>query len=223
MYKCICVQRMWSVNTDKNTQKKGSGANTPNHQQPLFSRGCPGLVFPASRAFSRSRQPTELPLKKLKRETRTAPHWQRSLAKAPRWGGGGPGGHTPGMRAVLMRMSTSLHCWANSFISASMNSLDISLAYPPCPSPDSFTSTSKGSAPRDLNCSKAAALVSLEGKQRLFQALHTDSRPSPAYTFLKRRGCIGSKVRASFPCLWWDCCSVFVKGGNASYDDFFWH
>lgn len=64
----------------------------------------------------------------------------------------------PGIRAVLMRMSTSLHCLANRAISASINSLDISLAYPPTPSPDSLISTSKGSAPNDLNCSRAAGL-----------------------------------------------------------------
>lgn len=58
-----------------------------------------------------------------------------------------------------MTISTSLHCFAKSSISASMNSFDISLAYPPTPSPDSFTSTSNGSAPNDLNCSRAAGLT----------------------------------------------------------------
>ena len=38
------------------------------------------------------------------------------------------GARLPGMRAVEMRMSISLHCLANSAISASMNSFDISLA-----------------------------------------------------------------------------------------------
>ncbi len=33
----------------------------------------------------------------------------------------------PGMRAVDMTMSTSLHCLANRAISAAMNSLDITL------------------------------------------------------------------------------------------------
>lgn len=47
----------------------------------------------------------------------------------------------PGMSAVVMIISTSLACSANRAISASMNSFDISLAYPPDPSPDSSIST----------------------------------------------------------------------------------
>ena len=38
------------------------------------------------------------------------------------------GAGLPGMRAVVMMMSTSLHCLANSAISASMNSFDMVLA-----------------------------------------------------------------------------------------------
>ena len=41
-----------------------------------------------------------------------------------------------------------------------MNSGDISLAYPPPPSPDSLNFTSKNSAPRDSTYSLTAALVS---------------------------------------------------------------
>lgn len=58
----------------------------------------------------------------------------------------------PGMRAVVMTISTSLHYLAKSFISASMNSLDMTLAYPPTPAPPSSPSNynSKKSAPTDL-------------------------------------------------------------------------
>ena len=38
------------------------------------------------------------------------------------------GAGLPGINAVEMRISTSLHCLANKAISASMNSLDITLA-----------------------------------------------------------------------------------------------
>ena len=47
------------------------------------------------------------------------------------------GAGLPGMRAVVIIISTSLACLANRAISASINSLEISLAYPPVPSPDS--------------------------------------------------------------------------------------
>lgn len=47
-----------------------------------------------------------------------------------------------------------------SSISALINSGDISLAYPPVPSPDSLYLTSKNSAPNDLNYSLTASLVS---------------------------------------------------------------
>ena len=59
-----------------------------------------------------------------------------------------------------MMTSQSLHCFAVSSIWAFKNSLDISLAYPPAPSPDSLISTSRNSAPRDLTCSLQAVLVS---------------------------------------------------------------
>ncbi len=59
-----------------------------------------------------------------------------------------------------MIISTSLAYYMKSSISALMNSGDISLAYPPVPSPDSFIFTSKNSAPKDLNCSLTASLVS---------------------------------------------------------------
>jgi len=60
-----------------------------------------------------------------------------------------------------------------------MNSGDISLAYPPVPSPDSFSLTSKNSAPRDLNYSLTAALVSkpLTMAPRLF-AVAIAERPA---------------------------------------------
>mmetsp|Transcript_3228 Transcript_3228/g.9360 ORF Transcript_3228/g.9360 Transcript_3228/m.9360 type:complete len:276 (-) Transcript_3228:848-1675(-) len=70
------------------------------------------------------------------------------------------GAFLPGMSAVVMMMSTSLHCFANRSISAAMNSGDISLAYPPPPSPDSSSSTVRNSAPSDLACSATAARVS---------------------------------------------------------------
>lgn len=59
-----------------------------------------------------------------------------------------------------MMMSTSLAYLAKSSISALINSGDISFAYPPEPSPDSFSLTSKNSAPSDLNYSLTAARVS---------------------------------------------------------------
>lgn len=64
------------------------------------------------------------------------------------------GAGLPGMSAVVTTTSTSLHCSANSFISASMNSWLISLAYPPSPPPISKSpSTSTNSAPNDSTCS----------------------------------------------------------------------
>lgn len=70
------------------------------------------------------------------------------------------GAGLPGINAVVITISTSLHCSRKSFISASMNSLDISFAYPPAPDPSSSISTSMNSAPRDCTCSRAAGLVS---------------------------------------------------------------
>lgn len=64
------------------------------------------------------------------------------------------------MRAVVIIMSTSLAYLANSSISASINSLDISFAYPPVPSPLSAIFTSINSAPSDYTYSLTAALVS---------------------------------------------------------------
>lgn len=68
----------------------------------------------------------------------------------------------PGISAVVITISTSSHCFANNFISASMNYLVISFAYPPTPAPDSFSKpfTSKNYAPRDWTCSFTAGLVS---------------------------------------------------------------
>lgn len=70
------------------------------------------------------------------------------------------GAALPGINAVVTIMSTSLAYLANKAISASMNSLDISLAYPPFPSPSSFILTVKNSAPSDSTYSFTAALVS---------------------------------------------------------------
>lgn len=70
------------------------------------------------------------------------------------------GAGLPGIKAVVMMMSTSFAYFANNSISASINSLLISLAYPPAPSPDSFTLTSKNSAPNDWTYSLTADLVS---------------------------------------------------------------
>lgn len=70
------------------------------------------------------------------------------------------GAGLPGIKAVVITISTSRHCSKKSFISASMNSLDISFAYPPAPEPSSSISTSMNSAPRDWTCSRAAGRVS---------------------------------------------------------------
>ena len=70
------------------------------------------------------------------------------------------GAGLPGIKAVVTIISTSLAYLANNFISSSINSLDISLAYPPCPSPDSFNLISKNSAPKDSTYSFTASLVS---------------------------------------------------------------
>jgi hypothetical protein len=70
------------------------------------------------------------------------------------------GAFFPGIKAVVIMISTSLACYINNFISASMNSGLISLAYPPAPSPDSLILTSKNSAPKDLTYSLTASLVS---------------------------------------------------------------
>ena len=57
-------------------------------------------------------------------------------------------------------MSTSLAYLANNFISASIYSLLITLAYPPSPSPLSLTLTSKNSPPKLSTYSLTAILVS---------------------------------------------------------------
>lgn len=59
------------------------------------------------------------------------------------------GAFLPGIKAVVIMISTSLAYYINNFISASINSGLISLAYPPAPSPDSLILTSKNSAPND--------------------------------------------------------------------------
>lgn len=70
------------------------------------------------------------------------------------------GAGLPGINAVVITMSTSRHCSKKSFISAAMNSFDISFAYPPAPEPSSSISTSTNSAPSDCTCSRAAGRVS---------------------------------------------------------------
>ena len=67
----------------------------------------------------------------------------------------------PGISAVVMTISTYSHCLANNFISASMNYLLISLAYPPVPAPDySNPFIYKNYPPRDFICYFTAGLVS---------------------------------------------------------------
>jgi hypothetical protein len=55
----------------------------------------------------------------------------------------------PGIKAVVIIISTSLAYFMKRSISAAMNSGDISLAYPPVPSPLSLILTVKNSAPID--------------------------------------------------------------------------
>jgi len=59
------------------------------------------------------------------------------------------GAGLPGIKAVETMISTSLAYFIKSSISAAINSGDISLAYPPVPSPVSFILTVKNSAPND--------------------------------------------------------------------------
>lgn len=66
----------------------------------------------------------------------------------------------PGINAVVIMISTSLAYFAKIAISASMNSLDIVLEYPPAASPSSLILTSKNSAPKDCTYSLVADLVS---------------------------------------------------------------
>lgn len=47
------------------------------------------------------------------------------------------GAFLPGISAVVIITSTSLHCFAKSACSASINSFDISLLYPPVVPPSS--------------------------------------------------------------------------------------
>lgn len=70
------------------------------------------------------------------------------------------GAFFPGIKAVVMIISTSFAYFANKSISALINSGDISFAYPPAPSPLSLISTVKNSAPNDSTYSLTAALVS---------------------------------------------------------------
>ena len=70
------------------------------------------------------------------------------------------GAFLPGMSAVVMTMSTSSHCLVSISRAAACHSADISLAYPPPPSPDSSKSTLRNSAPIDFACSSTAARTS---------------------------------------------------------------
>mmetsp|Transcript_6030 Transcript_6030/g.26641 ORF Transcript_6030/g.26641 Transcript_6030/m.26641 type:complete len:200 (+) Transcript_6030:3310-3909(+) len=94
------------------------------------------------------------------------------------------GAGRPGINAVVTTMSHSSHCLAKSAISAAMNSGDISLAYPPSPSPDSSIETSKNSAPMDSTCSLAAARTSKARTMApMFLAVWIAARPAtPAPT-----------------------------------------
>lgn len=70
------------------------------------------------------------------------------------------GASLPGIKAVVIIISTSLHYYLNKAISAAINSGDISLAYPPYPSPSSVILTVKNEAPKDSTYSLTAGLVS---------------------------------------------------------------
>jgi len=61
------------------------------------------------------------------------------------------GAFLPGMSAVVITMSTSSHCFESMRLAAVCHSADISLAYPPAPSPLSLKSTSRNSAPIDCH------------------------------------------------------------------------
>mmetsp|Transcript_35239 Transcript_35239/g.76446 ORF Transcript_35239/g.76446 Transcript_35239/m.76446 type:complete len:261 (-) Transcript_35239:177-959(-) len=111
---------------------------------PLWSMTLPGTVT------------SQLPPASAARSTMTEPGFMDSTISLRIRRGAG----LPGIRAVVTMTSISLHCARKSAISASMNSLDISLAYPPWPSPDSSMSTVRNSAPIDLACSLTASLVS---------------------------------------------------------------
>ena len=70
------------------------------------------------------------------------------------------GASLPGIKAVVIIISTSLHCDLNNSCSALRKSLLISLAYPPEPEPSSLTSIVKNSALRLSTCSFTSGLVS---------------------------------------------------------------
>mmetsp|Transcript_28588 Transcript_28588/g.48630 ORF Transcript_28588/g.48630 Transcript_28588/m.48630 type:complete len:293 (+) Transcript_28588:2501-3379(+) len=70
------------------------------------------------------------------------------------------GAFLPGISAVEMIMSTSLHCFSNNSRSAARNSGDISFAYPPAPEPSSAISTVRNSPPAETTCSFVAARTS---------------------------------------------------------------
>ena len=91
------------------------------------------------------------------------------------------GAFLPGIRAVVTIISTSLAYYANNSISAAINSGDISLAYPPPPSPLSLNLTSKNSAPSDSTYSLTAALVSnpLTMAPKLFAVAIADNPATP--------------------------------------------
>jgi len=91
------------------------------------------------------------------------------------------GAFFPGIRAVHTITSTSLAYLANNFISSSMNSLLITLAYPPTPSPLSLTLTLKNSPPKLSTYSFTASLVSkpLTIAPRLLAVALDDSPATP--------------------------------------------
>jgi hypothetical protein len=66
----------------------------------------------------------------------------------------------PGIKAVVIIISTSLHYFKNNSFSFYINSGLISFAYPPTPSPLSFIFISKNSPPRLCTYSLTAGLVS---------------------------------------------------------------
>ena len=70
------------------------------------------------------------------------------------------GAGLPGIKAVVMIISTSSACSANNAISALMNSSLITFAYPPEPLPSSSKSSIKKSASILSTCSFTSGLVS---------------------------------------------------------------
>ena len=114
------------------------------------------MVTPLTTTFSPGLVASQLPPCSAARSTITEPSFiEATMSFVMRIGA-----RFPGMSAVVTMMSTSFACAAKSAISASMNSLLITFAYPPSPVPSSSNSSSRNSAPRDSICSLTTGLVS---------------------------------------------------------------